>query len=174
VVDATVPKKDGTIQFSNFYDDIDFMAAMFYSNLLDSLYIYEIAAYLTNKTSDDSLAKIIANGGDDNNNKKLFENYLNAHGIKFLDPKRYLTAKIFYYMLNNKIDFKEGIGFVDYNVSEPKYAGGDDIGIDRILSKYYAIDEGLVPEKKDIETFKKLILEEMQQYVHDNLVEFPK
>ena len=124
------------------------MAGLFYSNLLDSLYIYEIASHLTNKISDDSLAKIIANGGDDNNNKKLFENYLNKLGLKFLDPKRALTAKVFYYILNDKLDLKEGIDFVHYNVSEPKYAVGDDVGISRILSKYYAIDDGLVPEKK--------------------------
>jgi hypothetical protein len=159
------------IQFSDFYDDINFMAAMFYRNLLDSMYIYEIANHLTNKISDDYLTKIIANRGDDNNNQKLFENYLKKLRIKFLDHKKYLTAKIFYYMLNNKIDFKEGIDFVHYNVSDPKGAVGDDIGIDRILSKYYAIDEGLVPDKKDIETLKKLILDEMQQYVRDNLIE---
>jgi hypothetical protein len=159
------------LQFSDFYDDINFMAAMFYRNLLDSMYIYEIANHLTNKISDDYLTKIIANRGEDNNNQKLFENYLKKLGIKFLDHKKYLTAKIFYYMLNNKIDFKEGINFVHHDVSDPKGAIGDDIGIDRILSKYYAIDEGLVPDKKDVETLKKQILDEMQQYVRDNLIE---
>ena len=158
------------IQFSDFYDDINFMAAIFYCNLLDNMYIYEIANHFTRKISDNDLVAIMANGGEDNNNQKLFENYLKKLEIKFLDHKKYLTAKIFYYMLNKKIDFKEGIEFVHYNVSEPKGAVGDDIGIDRILSKYYAIDEGLVPDKKDIEAFKKRILEEMQQYVNDNLL----
>jgi hypothetical protein len=159
------------MQFSDFYDDINFMAAMFYSNLLDGMYIYEIAKHSTNKISDDCLAEITANRGGDNSSLKLFENYLKKLGIKFLDHKKYLTAKIFYYMLNNKIDFKEGIEFVHYNVSDPKGAVGGDIGIDRILSNYYAIDEGFVPDKKDIETLKKLILDEMRQYVRDNLIE---
>jgi hypothetical protein len=161
------------IQFTDFFDDINFIAALFYSNLLDSMYVYEIANHLTRKISDNDLVMIMANGSEDNNNQKLFESYLSRLGVKFLDPKMALTAKVFYYILNGKIDFKEGIRFVHYDVSEPKGAVGDDIGIDQILSKYYAIDEGLVPDKKDIEAFKKLIFEEMQQYVKDNLVEFP-
>jgi hypothetical protein len=37
------------IQFIDFHDDIDFMAALFYNDILNNVDIYEIAIHLTNK-----------------------------------------------------------------------------------------------------------------------------
>ena len=164
------------IQFTDFYDDIGFMAALFYNDKLKNADIYKIANHLNNKTFDDILAKIITNGSDDNNNKKLFENYLNTLGIKFSNPKRALIAKVFYYVLHNRVDFNRGIEFADNNVSEYEKTInhiGDDVGIEHILSKYYGINDRHVTDEKDIEATKKLIIKEMHQYVRDNLVEFP-
>ncbi|MDR1218411.1 MAG: hypothetical protein LBK73_02250, partial [Treponema sp.] len=96
------------IQFTDFYDDIDFMSALFFNRRLNDADIYEIANRLNNKTPDDVLAQIIANGAG-GNRQRLFENYLNALGMKFLDPKRALIANVFYYILNDRIDFYEGI-----------------------------------------------------------------
>ncbi|MDR1217991.1 MAG: hypothetical protein LBK73_00085 [Treponema sp.] len=162
------------MQFTDFYDDIDLIAALFYCDILNNTDIYKIANHLNNKTSDDVLARIIANGVN-GNNKRLFDNYLNALGIKFFDSKRYLAAKFFYYILHNRIDFFKGIGFVHEYVSNneniTKYVG-DDIGIEQILGDYYAIADGDITDEKDIKDLKKIILEEIQQYVKENLVEF--
>jgi hypothetical protein len=165
------------IQFTDFYDDIGFMVALFYTDMLNNADIYEIANHLTNKVSDDNLANIIVNGTDDDNNKKLFENYLNKLKIKLLNPKRALIAKVFYYILHNRIDLRKGIKFANFEVSNneniTKYVG-DDVGIEQILGNYYAIADGDIKDKKDIEATKKLILEELQQYVHDNLEHIEK
>jgi hypothetical protein len=165
------------IQFIDFYDDIGFMAALFYSDMLNNADIYKIANHLANKVSDDNLAKIIVNGIDDNNNKKLFENYLIKLNIIFLHPKKHLTAKVFYYILHNRIDLNKGIRFLNLKVVDygncTKYLG-DDIGIEQILGNYYAIEDRNLTDKKDIEATKKLILEELQQYIHDNLEQMKK
>jgi ethanolamine utilization cobalamin adenosyltransferase len=165
------------IQFTDFYDDIDFMIALFFNCMLNNADIYEIANRLTSKVSDGNLAKIIVNGTDDNNNKKLFENYLNKLNIKLLNPKRALVAKIFYYILHNRIDLYEGIKFlVDYRVSNFDDAIeyiGDDVGISKILGNFYAIDDGDLRNKKDIEAAINYIFRDMKQYVNDYLVDFP-
>jgi hypothetical protein len=164
------------IQFSDFYDDIDFMVALFYNRMLSNADICEIANHLNNKTSDDVLAAIVANGVNSKNNR-LFDNYLNSLGIKFFNSKRAVIAKVFYYILHNRIGLNEGIGFVDHKVidyGDPTKYLGDDVGIAQLLGKYYAIADGDVTDKKKIEDIKKLILEEMQQYVDDNLEQVKK
>jgi hypothetical protein len=163
------------MQFTDFYDDIDFMIVLFYNRMLSNADVYGTVNRLNNKTTNDILAKIIANGPD-GNNKRLFYNYLDAHRIKLFDSKRAVAAKVFYYILHNKIDFYKGIWFVHRNVSDNKNITeyiGDDIGIDQILGKYYAIVDADITDKKDIEAFKKQIQKEMRQYIKDNLVEFP-
>ena len=81
-----------------------FLWALFHNNLLDNTDIYNIANLLTNKINDDDLVNIIVNGIDDNNNKKLFENYLNKLKLNyFLHPKKALIAKVFHYILLNRI-----------------------------------------------------------------------
>ena len=164
------------IMITGFYDDIGFMAALFYNKRLNNADIYEIASHLNNKASDDVLAKIIANGADNANNKKLFKNYLNALGIKFLDHKRALIAKVFYYVLNNRIDFYKGIKFVHRNVSKSKnitrYAG-DDVGIEQILGNFYVIDDGDLRNEKNIKTAIEFIIRDLKQYVNEHLVDFP-
>jgi hypothetical protein len=164
------------IQFTDFYDDIGFIAALFYNDMLNNMDIYEIANRLTSKISDDNLSKIIINGVDDNNNKKLFEGYLIKLNIKFLQPKKALIAKVFYYILHNRIDLNEGIRCATYDVSDiadsTNYIG-DDTGIEYIVGDYYAIDDGNLIYKKDIKIAKKLIFEGMQKYIHENLVNSP-
>ena len=192
-------------RFENFYDDIDFMAALFYNYILNKyqynyeyeydlinkcytdkkcyyddedivsymdIHIYEIARYLNSKIPDDYLSNIITNRIDDLNNRKLFDKYLNKKNIKFSYPKKTLIAKVFYYILNNRIDFDEGIRFVHYNVSNrvniTEYIG-DDVGIEKIVGDYFAIDDGDITYEEDIKKLKILILEEMQQYIQNNL-----
>jgi hypothetical protein len=160
----------------HFYDDIDFMIALFFNGLLYNEDIYEIANYLNNKTPDDALAQIVVNGPDDNNNKELFENYLNKLGIKFFVSNRAVAAKIFYYILQDRIDFYKGIRFVDRKVSNyekiTKYVG-DDIGIERILGDFYAVDDGDLDDEKKIEAVIEDTIRGMKQYVNEHLVEFP-
>jgi hypothetical protein len=144
--------------------------------MLNNADIYEIANRLTSKTSDNNLAKIIVNGVDDDNNKKLFESYLIKLNIMLLHPKKALIAKVFYYILHNRIDLNEGIRFAAYDVSDVadsiNYVG-DDTGIEYIVGDYYAIDDGNLTYKKDIKLAKKLIFEGMLQYMHENLVNSP-
>jgi hypothetical protein len=162
------------IQFSDFYDDIVFMVALFFNYMLNDADIYEIANRLNNKTPDDILAKIIANGPS-GNNQGLLENYLNALEIKCLDPKRALTANVFYYILNNRLDLGKGIRFLDVNVLDyeniTKYLG-DDVGIERIIGYFYAVDDGDLTDEKDIEDAIKDVFKDMEQYVQDNLAHF--
>jgi hypothetical protein len=161
-------------QLVNFYNDIGFMAALFYNNVLDNVDIYEIANHLNSKTYDDVLTKIIANGADSNTNQELFKNYLNAIGIKSVDYKRAAVAKVFYYILHNKIDFDMGIRFISLKIIDDENAinyVGDDVGIEQIIGNYYSIDGET--DEKDIKIIKKEILEEMRQYIRDNLMEFP-
>ncbi|MDR1219572.1 MAG: hypothetical protein LBK73_08180 [Treponema sp.] len=162
------------MQFTDFYDDIDFMSALFFNYMLNDADIYEIANRLNNKTPDDVLAQIIANGAS-GNNQRLFENYLNALGMKFLAPKRALIANVFYYILNNRIDFYEGIKFTEFEVSKfdatIEYIG-DDVGISKILGNFYVVDDGDLRDEKDIETAIKYVFRDMEQYVQDNLTHF--
>jgi hypothetical protein len=166
------------IQFTvtDFYEDISFMALLFYHNRLDNKDIYNIASHLNNKTYHDILNKIIANGADNDNNKKLFEYYLNVLGIKFLDLKRALVAKVFYYILYDIIDFYDGIRFAHRKISNreniTKYIG-DDIGIERILGNFYLIDDGDLRNEEDIVTVIESIIVDIKQYVNDYLVNFP-
>jgi hypothetical protein len=149
------------------------MIALFYNRMLNNADIYEIANRLNNKTPDNILAKIIANGAN-THNKRPFENYLKARGIEFFSSERAIVAKVFYYILHDRIDFNEGIGFVDHKVidyGEPIKSLGDDIGIAQLLGNYYYICD--ITDKEKIEAIKKLILEEMQRYVNEYLVEFP-
>jgi hypothetical protein len=162
------------IQFSDFYDDIDFMIALFFNGMLNNAEIYEIANCLNNKTFDDVLAKIIANGTDANN-KKLFNNYLEVFGINILDSRKAIVAKVFYYILYDRLDFYEGIRFVAYRVSkheDTKTYIGDDVGIERILGNFYLIDDGDLSNEKDIEIAIEFIIMYMKQYVNDHLMSF--
>ncbi|MDR1180059.1 MAG: hypothetical protein LBK44_06105 [Spirochaetales bacterium] len=160
------------MQFIDLYDDIDFMIALFFNGMLNNADIYEIANRLNNKTSDDVLVKIIANGANCNN-ERLFDNYLNALGIKLFDSKRAIVAKVFYYILHNRLDLGKGIRFLDLKVLDYENTTeylGDDVGIERIIGNFYASCDAI--DKKKKETLKKAVLEEMRQYVNDNLVEF--
>jgi hypothetical protein len=160
------------IQFECFYDDIDFMAALFYNNILHKSYIFEIANYLTKKISDDNLISIIVNGSDDDNNEKLFKNYLAKLKIEYLHPEKIIVAKIFYYILHSKIDIKEGIDFIWNNVrvcKDPRESVADALGISNITSKFYSICEGLAGDNDNITIFRKKIIKEMQEFIHDNL-----
>jgi len=162
-------------QLVNFYNDIGFMAALFYIDMLDNVDIYEIASHFNSKASSNLLAKIIENGADGNNNDELFKNYLKMREIKYLDPKRALTAKIFYYILHNRIDYDIGIKFVSSKVCNRENVInylGDDVGIEQILGNYYAIDDGDVTYDKDIERLIDLIFLEMKQYIDNHLVNF--
>jgi len=87
-------------QLTDFYNDIGYMAALFFNDRLDNADIYGIASHLNSKISVDVLTKIIANGTDNDNNQKLFEKYLKTLGIKFIDHERALIAKVFYYILH--------------------------------------------------------------------------
>ena len=162
------------IPFLDFYDDIDFMIALFYNHMLNNVDIYEIAIQLNNKNHDDVLAKIIANGVN-GNNEKLFDNYLNELGIKFAESKKAIAAKVFYYILADKIDFYKGIRFVHRKVSiyeNTKTYVGDDIGIEEILGNFYMIDDGDISSEKNIETTIEFIISDLKQYINDYLVNF--
>ena len=163
-------------QHSDFYDDIGFFSALFYNKMLDNRDIYYIVKILNDKISDDIFTEIIENGEENNNNKKLFKKYLRVNGIKYLDHKRALIAKIFYYILYDRIDFYKGIRFAHRNVSvfkKTKTYVGDDVDIERILGKFYMIDDGDLSNEKDIETAIEFIISNLKQYINDNLVNFP-
>ena len=158
----------------DFYDDIYFMAALFYNDLLNKEDIYNIANHLTNTIDDDDLINILINGKDDDNNKTLFVNYLNKLNINYLNPKETLVAIVFYYVLNNKINICSGINFVNRNVknyADTIYYVGDDVGKVSVLSGYYFDDGDVIYEKhiKDIENF---LMDELRQYVYYNLPAF--
>jgi hypothetical protein len=159
-----------------FYDDIVFIIALFFTGMLNDVDIYEIANHLNNKTPDDALVQIVVNGPDDNNNEKLFRNYLSKLGIKFFDSNKAVAAKIFYYILQDRIDFYKGIRFVHHNVSNiekiTEYIG-DDIGIEQILGDFYAVDDGDLGDEKDIEVTIEDIIKGMKQYINEHLVDFP-
>ena len=123
---------------------------------------------------DDILAKIIANGAN-YNNKRLFDNYLNTLEIKFVDTKRAIVAKVFYYILHDRIDFSEGIRFVDVKVVDDKNVTkyhGDDVGIEQIFGNYYGIEDGNFVDEKGIESLIEFTINDMKQYVNDHLVNF--
>ena len=159
----------------DFYDEIGFFSALFYNKMLDNKDIYYIVKHLNNKTSDDVFNEIIGNGEENNNNKKLFIKYLRVHGIKYLDPKRALIAKIFYYILLDKIEFYRGIRFVHRNVSNYKKTKtymGDDVDIEKILGNFYMIHDGDLSKEKDIETSIEFIIHDLKKYINVNLVNF--
>lgn len=163
-------------QHSDFYDEIGFFSALFYNKMLDNRDIYYIAKILNNKISDDVFTEIIENGEENNNNKKLFGKYLRVHGIKYIDPKRALIAKIFYYILTDRIDFYKGIKFAHRNVSDFKKTKtyvGDDVDISQILGAFYMIDDGDLSNEKGIETAIELIIMDLKQYINVNLANFP-
>jgi hypothetical protein len=159
----------------DFSDDIYFMAALYYNDLLNKNDIYNIANHLTNTIGDDDLIKILVNGEGDDNNIKLFVNYLNKLNIKYLYPKETLTAIVFYYVLQNKINMYSGISFVDRNVrnfEDTMHYIGDDVGIEQILGNYYYIDDGDAIYEEQIKEAEKYLIEELQYYVYYNLPDF--
>jgi hypothetical protein len=87
--------------------------------------------------------------------------------IKFFNHRKH-SLQIFYYILNNQIDLKEGIKFVYNNVLDCNECPSN-IGIHRIISPFYAIEERHVTGEENIAAFKKIIFKEIQQYVRDNL-----
>jgi hypothetical protein len=120
-------------------------------------------------TPDNNLINIIVNEVDDDT-KKLFENYLNTLDIKYSYSKRFLIAKIFYYMIQNKINFNEGIRFIRYNISEYKNARkyiGDDVGIEQIIGNYDIIDDGDITDPIQIEELKNEIYKEIKEYIEN-------
>jgi len=155
------------ITFTKFYNDYEFMAALFYNDMLDSEDIYKIADLLTNKISDNELVNILLHKPNDHDNQILMNAFFERHNLKCNYPKQYIVAKIFYYILQNKILLSDGIDFVHYDLSDYeaiKEYIGDDIGIEKIIADYDPIDDGhLTSEQSNI--LKSKIYKNMREYI---------
>lgn len=158
------------IDFSKFYDDIEFVAALFYNNLLTDENVRIIADKLTETENDDVLIDIIVSSYTDDNLKKI-EKYIESKKIKIKNKKIFLTKKIFQYILKNEISISDGIRFIHLEISnneEIKEYVGDDIGIEQILGNFYAIDDGDVTDPKSIKRLIQKIQKEMKEYIKNN------
>ena len=155
------------LDFSKFYNDIYFIYALFKENYLkiddikkiaDKLVIYDDNKYLIDILISENNDDVII----------LFDSYLKDKNIYVKDLKIEITKKIFGYILNKEIQMKEGIDFIHYQVeasSKYKKYVGDDLGIEKILSNYFLIDDGDVTDEKEVQKIIQEILFEMKKYI---------
>jgi hypothetical protein len=108
--------KDKSMDISKFLDDIEFMAALFYNNMLNKYYIKQIADNLTSVEPDDNLIAILLSDNTDEINAN-FQKYIENKHISIKENKRFLIKKIFQYILDGKLDLKESIMFINFEVS---------------------------------------------------------
>lgn len=159
------------IDFSRFYNDTYFIYALFKENYLTIDDIKKITDKLTLDDDNKYLIDILIS--EDNNDViTSFENYFKDKNITVEYSKIEITKKIFLYILCDKISMKEGIDFIHYHVEDPlKYKKfvGDDLGIEKILSNYFLIDDGDIIDKNKIQKITEEIINEMKEYIqkHD-------
>lgn len=161
---------DKNINFSEFIDDIELMAALFYNNKLNKNDIKKIADNITSFESDDNLIAILLSDDTEEINY-YFKKYIENKHIIINDKKRFLIRKIFQYILNGRIDLINGIKFIDFEIrdfKDDKEIVGDSVGIEKVLGNFYLINDGDVTTEKDIESTKKIIQEEIKEYIKNN------
>lgn len=155
------------LDFSKFYNDIYFIYALFKENYLKTDDIKKIADKLVIYDDNKYLIDILISENNDDV-ITLFDSYLKDKNIYVKDLKIEITKKIFGYILNKEIQMKDGIDFIHYQVevsSKYKKYVGDDLGIEKILSNYFLIDDGDVTDEKEVQKIIQEILLEMKKYI---------
>lgn len=157
------------IDFSKFYNDLELVAALLYNNFLKEEDIKEIASALIGLDQNDILIDISVS--TNSNVTELFGNYLKSKQINITNPKKFLTKKLFQYVLANKIDIKSSMEFINFKISEEdrvKEYIGDDIGVEQILGNFWIIEDGDVQDIEEIQQLTKTINEDMSKYIEEN------
>jgi hypothetical protein len=158
------------INLLDFYHDKEFIAALYYNGSLTNEDIYNIAHRLLETENNDILIDIVVSKYKDENLYK-FERYINDIKVDSKNKKIFLTKKIFQYILNNLICSDLGIRFIHFELidrEQTKEYLGDDIGVEQILGKYWAIDDRDVTDPKEIKKLEEEIKQEMQNYIDNN------
>ena len=156
------------IDFSKFYGDLHFVAALYNNKFLTDTDIQQVANTLIDLKAEPMLVAISVSNSC--NIKELFETYLKQQHIQIIDSKRELTKSIFSYVLAGKIDMTPAMEFINFNISEAdkvKEYVGDDIGVERILGNFWLIEDGDLCD----DDFKKLtetINKDMCAYIQKN------
>ena len=155
------------LDFSKFYNDIYFIYALFKENYLKTDDIKKIADKLVIYDDNKYLIDILISENNDDV-ITLFDSYLKDKNISDKELKIEITKKIFDYILKKEIQMKAGIDFIHYQVeasSKYKKYVGDDLGIEKILSNYFLIDDGDVTDEKEVQKIIQEILLEMKKYI---------
>ncbi|MDR0364081.1 MAG: hypothetical protein LBH92_03570 [Bacteroidales bacterium] len=156
------------IDFSKFYTDIGFVAALFYNNLLTNEMVLDIADVLTQTENNDILIDILVSRYKDDNLKKI-EEYIKSKNMYIKDKKRFLIKKTFQYILNGEISLNDGIRFINFEIIDREKTNmylGDDVGVEQILGNFWAINDGDVTDTIQIKQLEKEINHEMKTYIN--------
>lgn len=161
------------INKKNYYNDLGFIAALFYSDLLNKEDIFEISNYLTNNNYDSNYLIEILLDYKNNKNKILnnFDLFLKEKNLSITSKVKaigILINKIFKEILNNKISFMDGVKFIiEYLIdnSKNKEFIGDYLGLDEIIGIYYAIDDGDIINKSEIKKTLNLGIKMIEDYL---------
>ncbi|MDR0726882.1 MAG: hypothetical protein LBF37_02355 [Rickettsiales bacterium] len=112
-----------------FSRDIVLMGAMFRAGLLNAASVREVADNLLSTDygpfpgyTDETLISIVVSYKDEKIGDD-FNQFLDDNDVKIDHPKQTLVAKVFYYILENKLDFWAGMDFLfrvvhDYHTDE--------------------------------------------------------
>ena len=159
------------LDFTKFYNDLEFVAALYYNNMLTNQDIYDIANKMINSDPDEKLIDILVATNETDKNLVKFGEYIKTKNISFKDPQRFLIKKIFQYILKMDIALSDGIKYINFKILNSeltkKYVG-DYVGIEQIIGNFWAIEDGDVTDSKNIQILEDLIKKDMLKYIEEN------
>ena len=163
------------INKKNYYNNLEFISALFCLGLLNKDEIFGISNYLLNNGYDSIYLINIWLSYKDNKNEILNNNF----SLFLIEQKVFISSKeeatntliklIFKEVLNNKILFSDGVEFIIKNLiddSKNKEFIGDYLGIDKIIGIHYTIDDCDLINENNIEKLKDLGIEMIKKYLN--------
>lgn len=110
-----------------FFQDIVLMGALFRAGFLNIASVREVADSLLSTSygkfggyDDETLISIVVSYNDERIADD-FNKFLDDYNVKIEHPKQMVVAKVFYYILENKLDFWAGMSFLYHVVQHYEY-----------------------------------------------------
>jgi hypothetical protein len=156
------------LDFTEFYDDTEFVYSLYKKGLLSNSQLFEISDLITNRTDNDSLIQILLLSRDNDKVSLYFDKYLETLNIDIQNYDSFIIKRIFYYILNKKIELYKGLGYIyEYIVREHEYKKtiGDVLGVDSIMVNYILIDDCDITDPIQIQRLETEIKKEMEAYI---------
>lgn len=164
------------IDKKKYYNNLEFVSALFYADLLNEDDISDISNYLLNNGYDDTHLIDIWLSRKNDKTKILsnFNSFLREKGLAISSKEKAINILInlvFNEILGDKIPFMDGIEFItQYLVDNSKNEEfvGDYLGLEKIIGIYYAVDDGDITDKNEIKKALNLGIEIIREYEKTN------